>query len=132
MNYTTSAKAGALTIISKASGISSLTFSEMVTSGSAANIGIVSGNNQMAPPNTQLSQPLSVMVTDQYGNPVPGISVNWDDGGAGGTFSANPVLTSSNGIASVYYTTPSTNGIITVSATVSGLSTSASFTINVQ
>ncbi len=58
--------------------------------------------------------------------------VNWDDGGAGGTFSANPVLTSSNGISNVYYTTPSTTGTIAVSATVGGLSTSATFTINVQ
>ncbi len=132
VSYTTATKAGALKIIAKASGVSSLTFSETVTAGPAANIGCVSGNNQTAPPNTQLSQPLSVIVTDQYGNAVSGIPVNWDDGGAGGTFSTNPVLTSSNGIASVYYTTPSTTGTLTVSASVSGLSTWTTFTVNVQ
>ena len=132
VKYTTSTKAGSPKIAAKAAGLSSLTFSETVTSGPAANIGIVSGNNQSAPPNTQLSQPLSVKVTDQYGNAVPGVAVKWDDGGAGGSFSANPVTTSSNGIANDYYTTPSSAGTVTVSARVDGVSNAATFVVNVQ
>ena len=68
----------------------------------AANVAITSGNNQTAIHGTQLPQALSVLVTDQYGNPISGDSVNFSDGGAGGAFSnANPVVTGANGTAAV-------------------------------
>jgi acyl-coenzyme A thioesterase PaaI-like protein len=73
-----------------------------------------------------------VKVTDQYGNVVPGVSVTFADGGAGGSFSANPVVTGSTGTASVNYTTPAKAGTVTVKATVSGVSTAASFTLTVN
>jgi len=38
-----------------------------------------------------LPQALSVVVADQYANPVSGVAANFSDGGAGGSFSyANP------------------------------------------
>jgi len=132
VNYTTSTKTGAIKIVASATGLSGRSFPETVTAGPAANIAIVSGNDQTAPPSTQLSQALTVKVSDQYGNAASGVSVNWDDGGAGGAFSTNPVLTSSTGVASVDYTTPSNTGRITISASVSGMSSSAMFTVTVQ
>jgi hypothetical protein len=132
VSYTTSTKAGTVKIVASTSGLSSVRFSETVTSGPAANVTLVSGNNQTSPPSTPLSQLLVVKVTDQYGNAVSGDAVNWDDAGAGGTFSANPVMTLSTGLASVSYTTPSTTRTVTISAGVSGVSTSARFTVNVQ
>lgn len=132
VNYTTSSKAGAVKIFASTSGLPSVSFSEKVTSGPAANIGIVSGNNQTAPPSTQLSQPLTVKVTDQYGNAVSGASVAWSDGGAGGSFLQNPTTTSSTGRASVNYITSSNTGTVSISATVSGVSAPAIFTVNVQ
>jgi protocatechuate 3,4-dioxygenase beta subunit len=103
VNYTTSTTAGALhgKITATAAGLHSVLFFETVTPGPASNIATVSGNGQSAPPNTQLAQPLVVKVTDQYGNAVSGISVTFNDAGAGGTFSANPISTSSNAEASV-------------------------------
>jgi hypothetical protein len=76
-----------------------------------------------------LPQALTVLVTDQYGNPVSGNSVTFSDGAAGGTFSnANPVLTGVNGIASQMYTLPATPQTVTITATATGLAGPAVFT----
>jgi hypothetical protein len=58
--------------------------------------------------------------------------VDFSDAGAGGTFSANPVTTLTNGTAAVSYTTSSSSGTVTVSATVNGVATPALFTVTVQ
>jgi len=52
-------------------GLKSVTFKENTVAGAAANVAITSGNNQTAIHGTQLPQALSVLVTDQYGNPFP-------------------------------------------------------------
>jgi hypothetical protein len=134
VNYTTSTTAGALhgKVTATAAGLHSVLFFETVTPGPASNIAAVSGNGQSAPPITTLAQPLVVKVTDQYGNAVSGISVTFNDGGAGGTFSPIPISTSSNGGASVNYTTSANAGSVTIQATATGVSTQASFTLTVQ
>ena len=105
------------------------TFLEYSVAGPAANIVVSSGNNQSASAGTQLSQALTVSVTDSYGNPVSGSTVAFDDGGAGGSFaSANPEPTSSSGTASQLYTLPANPGPITINATVSGVTNPAVFT----
>jgi hypothetical protein len=71
-------------------------------------------------------------VADQYGNVISGTSVSFTDGGAGGTFSSNPVVTGTAGTASVNYTTPAAAGTKTIEATVSGVSTAASFTVTIN
>ena len=81
---------------------------------------------------TVLPQSLSVLVTDQYGNPVTGASVMFDDGGAGGSFGTDPATTGSNGIASQMYTLPPAPGPVTITATVAGVSNPAVFTETAQ
>jgi hypothetical protein len=72
---------------------------------------------------------LTVLVTDQYGNPVPSVGVTFDDGGAGGKFAnANPVLTSTSGTAAQLYTLPSSPKTVTINATVGGVGSPAVFT----
>jgi hypothetical protein len=134
VNYTTSTTAGALNgkIVATAAGLAGLKFSATVTSGPAANISATSGDGQSAAPSTQLAQPLVVRVTDQYGNAVLGIAVTFDDASAGGSFSSNPVSTSSSGVASVTYTTPANPGTGTIRAAAAGVSAPASFTFTVQ
>jgi hypothetical protein len=134
VKYTTSTTAGALNgkIVATAAGLAGLKFSATVTSGPAANISATSGDGQSATPSTQLAQPLVVRVTDQYGNAVLGIAVTFDDASVGGSFSSNPVSTSSSGVASVTYTTPANPGTGTIRAAVTGVSTQASFTFTVQ
>jgi hypothetical protein len=117
-----------LNVTASSTGLKNITFIEYSVAGPAARVTITGGNNQAAPAGTQLPQALTVEVTDQYGNPVSGSSVTFSDGGAGGTFSnSNPVVTSSSGIASQFYTLPASPGTVTISASAAGL-TSAVFT----
>jgi adhesin/invasin len=64
---------------------------------------------------------IAAKVTDQSSNGIPGISVTFSDGGAGGSFSANPVTTDSSGRATTAYTTGTKAGPVTISATAQGL-----------
>ena len=113
-------------------GLASVGYPETVTPGPATNIAIVSGNNQTGAPSTTLSKVLVVKVTDQYGNVVPGASVTYVDNGAGGSFSANPVVTGSQGTASVSYATAATPGTVSISASATGVSNAAQFKENVN
>jgi protocatechuate 3,4-dioxygenase beta subunit len=132
VSYTTSTKAGKVSIKASATGLPVLGFTETVTAGPASAIAVVSGDNQTALHSTTLAQPLVVKVTDQYGNPVVGASVTFDDSGAGGSFSVNPATTGTAGTASVTYTAGSSPGAVTIRATVSGVSTPATFTEIIQ
>jgi Bacterial Ig-like domain (group 1) len=117
-----------ITVTGSSSPFKNISFVEYSVAGSAANITITGGNNQTAPAGSQLPQALTVVVTDQYGNPVSGNNVTFDDGGAGGSFGANPAVTGSNGTATETYTLPSVPGTVTVNATAAGVSTPAVFT----
>lgn len=105
------------------------TFTEYSVTGPASSVNVTGGNNQFAPAGTQLPQSLTVVVADQYGNPVSGVSVTFDDSGAGGSFSgSNPVVTNSSGVATQLYTLPSNPGTVTINATASGVTNPAVFT----
>lgn len=132
VSYTASTVAGKVTITASSTGLTSVNYTETVTPGAASNIAVVSGNNQTRAPSTTLLLALVVQVTDQYGNVVPGVNVTYSDNGAGGSFSANPVVTNLGGKASVSYTTPPTAGTVSITASVPGVPTPAQFTENVQ
>jgi len=103
-------------------------FPEYSVAGSPASIAVSGGNNQSAPRGTTLQQPLSVVVTDQYGNPVAGVAVTFSDGGAGGSFgSSNPGNTNGTGTATQTYTLPASPGTVTISARVAAVSNAATF-----
>jgi len=94
---------------------------ETSTAGTASALTIVQGNNQSANPKTVLAKKLIVMVADKYGNGISGVTVNFTDNGAGGTFSTKTPVTTSNGQASVSYTTGANAGTVTISASTSTL-----------
>jgi adhesin/invasin len=124
---------GTVKVITSSSGIPSASIPEYSVAGPPATINITGGNNQSALAGTQLPQPLSVFVSDQYGNPVSGNSVTFSDGGAGGSFSnINPVISTSGGTAAQAYTLPASSGKIIVQATANGLANSAVFTETAQ
>jgi outer membrane protein assembly factor BamB len=126
-------KAGSSPVTASSTGLTSLKFGETAVAGSPTSASIVSGNNQTAPAGTQLPGALTVLVTDQYGNPCPNISVSFDDVGAGGAFlNPNPVTTATTGKASQSYTLPPTSGVITIHATVAGVANPATFTETAQ
>jgi hypothetical protein len=118
-----------ITVTASSAGFKNITYVAYSVAGPAANIAITSGNDQSAPAGTQLPQALTVLVADQYGNPVSGVDVDFDDGAAGGTFSdANPRVTGTNGTATQIYTLPPSPGTVTIHAIATGVDTPASFT----
>jgi hypothetical protein len=128
--YTAGTKAENVKIYASTAGLPSIVVAETVEAGPAQTIAVVSGNGQSAPVSTLLAQPLVVEITDQYGNPVSGATVQFSDGGAGGSFAALTVVTDASGNASGVYTTPAIEGEITVQATVGGVSGAAVFSVD--
>ncbi|MGA9640774.1 MAG: Ig-like domain-containing protein [Terriglobales bacterium] len=122
-----------VTVTASAPGIKSATFVENSVAGPAASANVNGGNNQSADAGDTLPQALTVLVTDQYGNPVSGVAVTYNDGGANGTFgNPNPATTGGNGIASVTYTLPQVAGMVTITATAAGVTNPAVFTETAQ
>ncbi|MFY9561458.1 MAG: Ig-like domain-containing protein [Terriglobales bacterium] len=130
-SYTTGTKSGVVKITASAAGLTPVVFKETVLAGPAVSLSIYSGNNQTVQAGTATPKLLQVKVTDQYGNPVSGISVSFADGGAGGSFAPDPVATNAKGIAGTRYTTPNHAGPVTVTASAAGLG-SVLFTVNVD
>ena len=83
-----------------------------------------SGAGQSATTGTALAQPIQVLVSDSFANPVSGATVTWSITGAGGTFT--PSVTNSLGVASTTLTMGTTPGTYNVTAT-AGAITSADF-----
>jgi hypothetical protein len=76
--------------------------------------------------------PLQVLVTDAYGNPVPGVSVTFaaPTTGASGSLSAGAVVTTNAlGIAAPTFTANTKAGVYSVAASASGVGTPATFSL---
>ena len=78
-------------------------------------------DNLTAPTNTQLSEPLSVLVTNQFGEPIGSVTVRWTILSGGGTLSDEAVRTDAGGVSKVNYTTGATPGTATIQAQTSGI-----------
>lgn len=120
-SYQLPTKLGAVSIACSSPGYAGALFSETSTAGAPVRISITSGNNQTAPPNAPLAAPLVVKVVDAKGFAVPGVTINFTDNGAGGTFVATSVVTGSNGTAAAQYTTGPNTGKVTITASTTGL-----------
>jgi len=129
-SYTTGTKSGVVSVTAAVAGLSSV-FKETVVAGPPASPSIYSGNMQTVKAGFPTAKLLQVTVDDRYGNPAPGISVTFSDGGAGGSFSPDPAVTSPAGIARARYTAPLTSGKVTVTASVAG-GGSVAFTVTVN
>jgi hypothetical protein len=104
---------------------SPVTFTHTATSGGAAQVSVVAGNNQTAAAGTTLPDSLVIAVLDAQGNPVPGTAVAWVPGAGGGTLAPTSGTTDAQGRASAAWTLgpqPDTN---TASAVVSGIGIAA-------
>ena len=86
----------------------------------AKTIEMAGGTGQTAPVGQSLPNPLVVVVTDDAGAPVEGVSVSWSAQG-GGSVSATTAATGSNGRASVERVLGPTAGEQTTTASVAGL-----------
>jgi adhesin/invasin len=120
-SYTLPTVAKATIAITASDGSVTAATSEKSVAGAPATLAIVSGNNQSGQPGTALPKKLVVSVTDQYENPISGVTVTFTDNGGGGTFSTTTPVTGGNGQASVTYTCGSTAETVTISASTSTL-----------
>lgn len=93
-------------------------------------LAVVSGDVQTAVAGVALASPFVVIVTDQDGLVMTGVTVTWAITTGSGTLGSASTVTDVNGQTSTTYTTGTTAGTETVSASVSGL-TSVTFTVSV-
>lgn len=130
--------AGVIWTLGKVAGADSLTATAgsvktvivaTATAGPAANLTIVSGNNQTASVGSALSSALSAKATDAFGNPVANAPVQWTSD-AGGTFSTTTTITDVMGLTSVNYRLGPTAGAnhITAAILANGTPVTTSFT----
>ncbi len=82
----------------------------------------VSGNNQVAPRNGSVQAPLVVRVVDQFGNVVPGVTVEFQVTGGGGMVTPAMADTDADGESSTAWTLGDIVGQQTAEATVASLS----------
>ena len=114
--YTLPASAKTVTVTATSTGYTATTFTETAA---VQALTATAGNNQSG--NTGTTLPVALTVTaSSNGTPVAGISVTFNDGGAGGSFGTPTVTTGSNGTASSTYTLPATAKTVTITASGSG------------
>jgi PKD repeat protein len=110
----------AMVVVPEGTQQPSTRFSAVALSETANGIAAVSGDNQAGPAGSTLPEPLVVQVTDGFGNPIPGVTINWSADG-GGSVSESTTLTDVQGQASVTRTLGPAAGPQSTSATSEGL-----------
>jgi uncharacterized repeat protein (TIGR01451 family) len=117
-------------------GTCSVTMSSAVSvgaifAGPPAN-GTPSGASQTTLVTNAFAQPLSVVVTDSAGTPVPGVTVTFAVPGSGASamLGATTAITDATGTAQVTATANATPGAFTATATIPGIATPVSFALD--
>jgi hypothetical protein len=133
-SWTLGNTAGANTLDAAHTGLTTVTFTATGTPDVPANITKTSTDPQSGTVGVAVGSPPAVHVTDQHGNPVPGVTVTFAvTGGGGSTTGASP-STNASGNATIGSWTPGSTapGPNTLSATASGGSNpSTTFTVYV-
>jgi hypothetical protein len=133
--FTANTTDGAYTVTATVSGVPSpANFSLTNLAGAAASITSTAGTPQSAPVNTAFATQLQATVKDSFNNPVSGATVTFaaPGSGASGTFAGgvNTATTNALGVAvAAVFTANTAAGSYLVTASVSGLGTSASFSL---
>jgi len=98
-------------------------FTETTLAGPARFIVVASGNAQTGRVGTLLSQQIGARVTDQYGNPKAGVTVQWAASPGSGSTTLTSSVTDAAGVASTGWTIGTTVGVNNqvATATVVGL-----------
>ena len=128
---TANATAGAYSIIAGLSGTPTTATFSLWNYGATASISVVSGSGQSKTVAGAFASPLVAIVRDAASQPVPGATVTFaaPGSGASATLGASTATTSASGQASVSATANLVAGTYSVSASVSGVATAASFTL---
>ena len=118
--------AGAQSVHVTASG-RSVTFTATALPDAPTQASKNAGDKQNAAPGAALPVPYAVLVRDQYGNPVPGVTVNWAAAAGQGSVSPAAGVTGAGGVATTVHTLGPTLGADTVTATVPVLAVTLTF-----
>ncbi|MEO8624465.1 MAG: Ig-like domain-containing protein, partial [bacterium] len=102
--WTLGTTAGTNTLTATSPGLTGVTFNATGTAGPATSIALNAGDAQVALVGAAVLIPPSVIVKDQFGNLVSGVTVNFVVNSGGGTVTAASVATNSSGIAAVGWT----------------------------
>ncbi|MEO5826692.1 MAG: Ig-like domain-containing protein [Gemmatimonadales bacterium] len=126
--FTLGGTAGTQTVTAVVAGVSApATFTFTGNAGAASQLVVTSGNTQTGVVGVALTNPLVITVRDASGNPVSGKTVTFATTG-GGTLATPTVTTNAQGQAQTNFTLGNTAGTQTVTASVAGITTPASFT----
>jgi hypothetical protein len=112
---------GTQAVVAQVVGVDGLEvrFEALVDPGEAARISAVSGDNQTAAVGTALPEVLVVLVTDQFGNAVPSVQVEWD--AQQGSVDPRSSTTDSEGRAATSWVLGQSTGVQTATASSDGL-----------
>ncbi|MEB3274124.1 MAG: CHAT domain-containing protein, partial [Prochlorothrix sp.] len=121
-------------VVTATSGTASTSLSLTNLAGAPSNLLILGGNNQSTVVNTAFSSPLTVQVTDQYGNPISGrlITFTAPSSGASLRVSSLRLTTDSTGIARTDARANTIAGNYPVAATVATTSLNSTFSLTNQ
>ena len=119
--WTLGTLAGAQRVIVTAEGVGPGTFTATATAGPAAQLSIISGNNQAAGASQPLALPIVVSVKDAWGNLVTGANVGFAVTSGGGSITPTTVASDANGRASASWTLGSQMGLQAAQATAGGV-----------
>jgi hypothetical protein len=112
--WTLGSVTGTQTVVARVVGLDRLEVSFDAAVGSGARIDMVSGDDQTAPVGTPLDDSLVVRVIDPFGNPLDGVTVEWD--ADGGSVDPASVTTGADGRAATYRILGSSTGSQTTRA----------------
>jgi len=130
-SWTLGPAAGAQSATGSVGGLtgSPVAFSATATADVATAIAVSAGNGQTATVNTTVAIAPAALVTDQFGNPVAGVSVTVAVTGGAGSLTGASQTTNASGIATVgSWRLGTTAGANALSATASGVGSPATFT----
>lgn len=86
-------------------------------------ISIAAGNFQAVAAGATVANPLVVRVTNQFGEPSPGVTLTWAIAAGGGTLATATTTSDADGLSSNTYTAGTTTGTSRITATLAGLGT---------
>ena len=102
--WTLGATAGANEVTASSGALTPVTFTATAGPGAPTTLSVESGDAQADTAGAVLPQPIVAKVTDAFGNPVPGVNVDFAVTGGGGSVSVATVATDAAGLAQTTWT----------------------------
>ncbi|MCH8937344.1 MAG: hypothetical protein IIB90_16635, partial [Gemmatimonadetes bacterium] len=124
VEWTVGTRTGTNTLEASLAALGTVAFTAEGTPDVPASLQAVAGDGQFGAVGKPVPAPPAVLVQDQFGNPVPGVSVVFSVTSGGGTITGSPAVSDDAGIAAAEtWTMGPAEGTNSVDALVSGIAT---------